>query len=39
MVLKEILHLIQKYAANILAGKEFKVGKNGNVLYTNIKLN
>jgi hypothetical protein len=27
-----------KYAANILAGKEFKVGKNGNVIYTNIKL-
>jgi hypothetical protein len=27
-----------KYAANILAGKEFKVGKNGNVIYTNIKI-
>jgi CarboxypepD_reg-like domain/TonB-dependent Receptor Plug Domain len=27
-----------KYAANILAGKEFKVGKKGTVLYTNLKL-
>lgn len=27
-----------KYAANVLAGKEFKVGKKGTVLYTNVKL-
>lgn len=27
-----------KYAANFLAGKEFKVGKKGNILYANIKL-
>ncbi|MES2779317.1 MAG: TonB-dependent receptor, partial [Bacteroidota bacterium] len=27
-----------KYAANILAGKEFKLGKKGTVLYTNLKL-
>jgi hypothetical protein len=26
-----------KYAANVLAGKEFKLGKKGNVLYTNFK--
>lgn len=26
------------YAANFLAGKEFKVGKKGNVIYANIKL-
>lgn len=26
-----------KYAANILAGKEFKLGTKGNVLYVNIK--
>lgn len=27
-----------KYAANFLAGKEFNVGKKGNILYANIKL-
>ncbi len=27
-----------KYASNILAGKEFKIGKNGNIIYTNIKF-
>jgi hypothetical protein len=27
-----------KYAANILAGKEFNLGKKGNVLYANIRL-
>lgn len=27
-----------KYAANLLAGKEFKVGKKGTVLYANIKV-
>jgi hypothetical protein len=26
-----------KYAANVLGGKEFKVGKKGNVLYANIR--
>jgi hypothetical protein len=26
------------YAGNLLAGKEFKVGKKGNVFYTNIKV-
>lgn len=27
-----------KYAANVLAGKEFKLGKKGTVLYTNLKF-
>lgn len=27
-----------KYAANLLAGKEFKVGKKGTVVYANIKV-
>ncbi|MES2560543.1 MAG: TonB-dependent receptor [Bacteroidota bacterium] len=27
-----------RYAANVLAGKEFKVGKKGTVLYTNLKF-
>lgn len=26
------------YAANVLGGKEFKVGKNGNILYVNLKF-
>jgi hypothetical protein len=26
------------YAGNILGGREFKVGKNGNILYVNLKL-